>query len=246
MQQIKLYKTNNLSSGLIPLPGSKSESNRALLVNALCHRPGEISNLALARDTEIMQKLLALESQIYDARDAGTAMRFMTAYLAVMNKNAQITGTEQMKKRPIGILVEALRRLGAEISYLEAEGYPPLQCTGLKEQKTSLLEIASDVSSQYISALLMVAPKLPHGLTLELNGKPVSTGVAVVRIGLRARLTLVEDVVADDAVAVDDTVVGDPDGSFTGHGPLDEVVDHFGRPGNGSRLFSRDRTLVIA
>ena len=175
MQQIKLYKTNDLSSGLIPLPGSKSESNRALLVNALCDRPGEISNLALARDTEIMQKLLALESQIYDARDAGTVMRFMTAYLAVMNKNAQITGTEQMKKRPIGILVEALCRLGAEISYLEAEGYPPLQCTGLNEQKTSLLEIASDVSSQYISALLMVAAKLPHGLTLDLKGKPVST-----------------------------------------------------------------------
>lgn len=175
MKKIILYKTNNLASGIIPLPGSKSESNRAMLVNALCDSPGEISNLASARDTEIMQELLALESQKYDARDAGTVMRFMTAYLAVMKNNAQITGTEQMKKRPIGILVEALQSLGVAISYLEEEGYPPLYITGLNEQIVSVLEIASDVSSQYISALLMVAPKLPQGLTLILKEKPVST-----------------------------------------------------------------------
>ena len=175
MKKITLHTTNKLINGIIPLPGSKSESNRALLVNALCDNPGEISNLALARDTEIMQELLALDSEQYDARDAGTVMRFMTAYLAVMKNNTQITGTSHMKKRPIGILVEALRSLGVDISYLENEGYPPLQINGLSEQKTSVLEIASDVSSQYISSLLMLAPKLPQGLTLQLKGKPVST-----------------------------------------------------------------------
>ena len=175
MKQLTLLKANILGFGIIPLPGSKSESNRALLVNALCDSPGEITNLALARDTEIMQALLAPNSDEYNARDAGTVMRFMTAYLAVMKNNAQITGTEHMKKRPIGILVEALQSLGAEISYLERDGYPPLQIAGLNEQKTTILEIASDVSSQYISALLMIAPKLPQGLTLELIGKTVST-----------------------------------------------------------------------
>lgn len=174
MKKITLHTTNNLTNGIIPLPGSKSESNRALLVNALCDSPGEISNLALARDTEIMQELLALDSTQYDARDAGTVMRFMTAHLAVMKNNTQITGTSHMKKRPIGILVEALRSLGVDISYLEKEGYPPLQINGLSEQKVAALEIASDVSSQYVSSLLMVAPKLPQGLTLELKGKPVS------------------------------------------------------------------------
>ena len=175
MKQIKLSITNHLSSGIVPLTGSKSESNRVLIVNALCDTPGEISNLALARDTQIMEELLASESRKYNTMDAGTVMRFMTAYLAVMKNNTQITGTEHMKKRPIGILVEALRSLGTEISYLEQDGYPPLQITRLDEQKTSILEIDSDLSSQYISALLMIAPKLPHGLTLNLKGKPVST-----------------------------------------------------------------------
>jgi len=175
MKTIKLFKSNNLNSGIIQLTSSKSESNRALLVNALCDNPGKIDNLARARDTEIMQELLTSDHHNYDAKDAGTVMRFMTAYLAVMKKNVQLTGTEQMRKRPIGILVDALRRLGIGISYLETEGYPPLQITGLSQQQSSLLEIASDVSSQYISALLMVAPKLPLGLTLDLVGKPVSS-----------------------------------------------------------------------
>ena len=195
MRKIVLHKTNNLTNGIIPLPGSKSESNRALLVNALCDNPGEIGNLAIARDTEIMQELLALENQIYDAQDAGTVMRFMTAYLAVMKNNKQITGTERMKKRPIGILVAALQSLGAGISYLDEEGYPPLQITGLNEQKTIVLEIASDVSSQYISALLMVAPKLPLGLTLDLKGKPVSTPYIDMTVSIMQHFNVKVDVI---------------------------------------------------
>jgi 3-phosphoshikimate 1-carboxyvinyltransferase len=175
MASIILSRNNNLSSKIIALPGSKSESNRALLVNALCEKPGVISNLALARDTQIMQNLLASETNEYDARDAGTVMRFMTAYLAVMKKDSQITGSAQMKKRPISILVEALRYIGVGITYLEKEGFPPLKIDGFHAQNPSVLNIDSDVSSQYISALLMIAPKLPAGLTLHLNGKPVST-----------------------------------------------------------------------
>ena len=194
MKQLTLLKANILGFGIIPLPGSKSESNRALLVNALCDSPGEITNLALARDTEIMQALLAPNSDEYNARDAGTVMRFMTAYLAVMKNNAQITGTEHMKKRPIGILVEALQSLGAEISYLERDGYPPLQIAGLNEQKTTILEIASDVSSQYISALLMIAPKLPQGLTLELIGKTVSTPYIAMTVSIMQHFGVKVDV----------------------------------------------------
>jgi len=175
MKKLKHYNSNSLSNNIIPLPGSKSESNRALLVNALCNEPGTIFNLAIARDTQIMQNLLSSSAPIYNAQDAGTVMRFMTAYLSIMKSNVQITGTERMKKRPVAILVDALNKLGAKISYLENQGYPPMQISGLNEQNNSILEIDSNVSSQYISALLMIAPKLPQGLTLKLKGKPVST-----------------------------------------------------------------------
>lgn len=159
----------------VPLPGSKSESNRALIINALCSVPGKIENLALANDTKIMHELLSKEHETYDAQDAGTVMRFMTAYLAVTGVNKVLTGTERMKDRPIGILVNALRTLGAQIDYLEKEGYPPMQISAIKLQRKSKLEVLSSVSSQFISALLMIAPRLPQGLTLSLTGDAVST-----------------------------------------------------------------------
>ncbi len=175
MKKIIIRKSTVLNNCTIPLPGSKSESNRALIINSLCATPGPIDNLATARDTRIMQELLQSDPSIYNAHDAGTVMRFMTAYLSVKKQNVQITGTARMKQRPIGILVDALRQLGAEITYLEQEGYPPLQISGLSRQKTTTLAIASEISSQYISALLMIAPKLPQGLKLTLTGRPVST-----------------------------------------------------------------------
>jgi len=195
MDTIRLQKVNDLKPKTIPLPGSKSESNRALLINALCNNPGEIKNLALAQDTEIMRGLLTQVNYDYNARDAGTVMRFMTAYLAVMKSNSQITGTEHMKKRPIGILVEALNSLGGKISYLEKEGYPPLKITKLAHQTTSVLEIASDVSSQYISALLMVAPKLPNGLTVKLMGEPVSTPYIAMTVSIMKHFGVKVDVI---------------------------------------------------
>lgn len=174
MRRISLSPGDLKEKHLIPLPGSKSESNRALIINALADNPGEIKNLAIARDTNIMRRLLTASTSIYDAQDAGTVMRFMSAYLAVTKKNVMISGTERMKMRPLGVLVEALRNLGAKIDYLEKAGYPPLKFNGFEVQTSQSLHVKGDVSSQYISALLMIAPRLPHGLTLIVEGKVVS------------------------------------------------------------------------
>jgi 3-phosphoshikimate 1-carboxyvinyltransferase len=158
----------------IYVPGSKSESNRALIINALCPKPGQIDNLASARDTETMVNCLSQNGQVYDVKDAGTTMRFLTAYLAVSTSNAEITGTKRMLKRPIKVLVEALNDLGADIEYLGEPGYPPLKINEFGSQQTNLLTIPGNVSSQYISALLMIAPRLPNGLTLTLTDGVVS------------------------------------------------------------------------
>jgi len=156
----------------LDLAASKSESNRALIINALSGSEIPLKNLANARDTQTMTRLLANpESPEWDVLDAGTTMRFTTAFAAVKGLNKLMTGSKRMQERPIGILVDALRELGADIEYQKNEGYPPHQINGFSEQKTDHLKIRGDVSSQYISALLMVAPSLPQGLTLELTGK---------------------------------------------------------------------------
>jgi 3-phosphoshikimate 1-carboxyvinyltransferase len=195
MTHITLFRANHLSNEIIHLPGSKSESNRALLVNALCATSGKIDNLAIARDTQIMHELLSTDNTLFNAQDAGTVMRFMAAYLAVTKKNTEITGTEHMKKRPIGILVEALRSLGVEILYLEKEGFPPLKISGLSKQESSFLEVDSNVSSQYISALLMIGPRLPQGLTLKLKGDPVSTPYIDMTVSIMQHFGIKVDVV---------------------------------------------------
>ncbi|HHL53061.1 MAG TPA: 3-phosphoshikimate 1-carboxyvinyltransferase [Flammeovirgaceae bacterium] len=174
MTVIHLHKSQPQEAAVVNLPGSKSESNRALLINALCPQPGTIANLSPARDTAIMQKLLAQKESDYNARDAGTVMRFMTAWLAIKGRPATITGSPRMLERPIAPLVEALQQLGANITYLGRKGFPPLQFNGFERQLTGHLHIDSSLSSQYISALLMIAPLLPEGLTLHLTGTPVS------------------------------------------------------------------------
>src|SRR5690606_8091480 len=130
-----------------------------------------ISNLAEARDTQTMIRLLKSDPSIYDVLDAGTTMRFLTAFAAVTGKQKILTGTTRMCERPIGILVDALRTIGARVEYLQNDGYPPLEIEGFERQLSNKVTIRGDVSSQYISALLMVAPVLPDGLTLELTGK---------------------------------------------------------------------------
>lgn len=157
----------------ISLPASKSISNRALVIHALSDGNTQPDNLSDCDDTEVIIKALNDKPDVIDIKAAGTAMRFMTALLAASDGEHIITGTERMKHRPIDILVDALRRLGADIEYLEDEGFPPLRIKGHSLEGGSL-EIKGDVSSQFISALLMVGPKMYHGLTLKLNGNIIS------------------------------------------------------------------------
>lgn len=157
----------------IQLPSSKSLCNRALIINALAHGSEPPQNLSNCDDTRVMIRALQQMQPTIDIMAAGTAMRFLTAFLTVAPGTHLITGTERMKQRPIGILVDALRSLGADIDYAENEGFPPLRITGKKLDKENIT-LPGNVSSQYISALLMIAPTLQHGLTLTLEGKIVS------------------------------------------------------------------------
>jgi len=155
----------------IPLCSSKSESNRVLIINALANSPGELNNLSDARDTQTMLRLLKEYPGTLDVLDAGTTMRFLTAYAAIKGEEKILTGTPRMCQRPIKILVDALREIGAEISYLKNDGYPPHQILGFNGQASSEITVKGDVSSQYISALMMIAPILPNGLQINLTGK---------------------------------------------------------------------------
>lgn len=171
MEILELSQKSAFAPTTIPLPSSKSESNRVLIIDALTEGKNEISNLAEARDTQTMIRLLGKNPPVYDVLDAGTTMRFLTAYATITNQNKVMTGTARMCQRPIGILVDALRAIGAEIHYMNVEGYPPLAIHGLAEQTSDKVKIRGDVSSQYISAMLMIAPILPKGLEIELEGK---------------------------------------------------------------------------
>ena len=155
----------------IHLPSSKSESNRALIINALSGYKCDIQNISTARDTVTMNRLLHTSDETLDVIDAGTTMRFLTALTSLGTEEKILTGHTRMCERPIALLVDALREIGAEIEYLKNEGYPPIKVKGIKKQLTNHIKIRGDVSSQYISALLMIAPKLPQGLTLELTGE---------------------------------------------------------------------------
>ncbi len=171
MESLRIKPNQSPLAVTIDLPASKSIANRALIINALCSAPGELKNISEARDTQTMLRLLESSDKELDVLDAGTTMRFLTAYLAVTNKNKILTGTKRMCQRPIKILVDALVELGSDMKYLKNEGYPPIHILEFPEQKTQSLKIRGDVSSQYISALLMIAPVLPQGLHLELTGK---------------------------------------------------------------------------
>lgn len=157
----------------IQLPASKSISNRALIINALSSQKGHLSHLSDCDDTSVMIQALEEMPPIIDIGAAGTAMRFLTAYLCTQASTHVITGTERMKHRPIKLLVDSLQMLGAQIEYLENEGFPPLRITGKSLQGTHI-SLSGNISSQYISALLLIAPVLKEGLTLHLTGEIVS------------------------------------------------------------------------
>ena len=157
----------------IQLPASKSISNRALIIHALSKGDDVLSNLSDCDDTQVMIKALTEGNEVIDILAAGTAMRFLTAYLSSTPGIHTITGTERMQQRPIQILVNALRELGAHIEYVRNEGFPPLRIEG-RELTGSEITLKGNVSSQYISALLMIGPVLKNGLQLRLTGEIVS------------------------------------------------------------------------
>lgn len=163
----------NLSAN-INITGSKSESNRLLILQALFPNL-KISNLSNSDDTHYLQKALKNEGELIDIHHAGTAMRFLTAYFATLEgREVVLTGSKRMKERPVKLLVDALKTMGADISYEKNEGYPPIRIKGKKiTAKTVSLE--ANISSQYISALMLVAPSLPNGLEINLQGEITST-----------------------------------------------------------------------
>lgn len=157
----------------IALPASKSISNRALIIHALSCGDILPQNLSVCDDTEVIIDAMQRRPYEIDIKGAGTAMRFLTAFLATQPGEHVITGTDRMKQRPIGILVNALRYLGADIEYLGKEGYPPLRIKG-RTLEGGYIEVAGNISSQYISALLMIAPTLKNGLQLHITDGAIS------------------------------------------------------------------------
>ena len=173
--------------GEIDLPASKSISNRVLLLNALCATPGRLSNLAQCDDTDAVLSALAQpDASEVNIGAAGTAMRFLTAYFATREgREVVIDGTERMRQRPIGVLVDALRQLGADIEYVEAEGYPPLKITGTRLHGGALT-VSGSVSSQYITAILLIAPVI-GGITLTIEGEIMSRPYIDMTLALMSR-----------------------------------------------------------
>jgi len=173
---LKLHLTgpaNNELNDTITITGSKSESNRSLLLAAL-FPDIKIENISNSDDAQVMAKGLKISEGTVDIHHAGTAMRFLTGYFSSQKgKEVVLTGSKRMTERPIKILVEALKTLGAEISYVQDEGYPPIKIKGQRIEKDKV-SLPANVSSQYISSLLLIAPSLQNGLELELVGKITS------------------------------------------------------------------------
>ena len=167
----------------INLPASKSLSNRALIIRALSGKQFEIENLSQAEDTKILLNAIQSNEKIIDVGAAGTAMRFLTAYFAVSEGEKILTGTERMKHRPIAPLVDALKSLGAEIEYMEKKDFPPLKIIGKGFTKNEV-EVDGSISSQFLSALLMIAPVLENGLKILIKGNMVSKPYAEMTVAL--------------------------------------------------------------
>ncbi|MCT6868675.1 MAG: 3-phosphoshikimate 1-carboxyvinyltransferase, partial [Apibacter sp.] len=158
----------------INLSGSKSITNRLLLLNSLFDNSLSLQNLSKSQDSHVMQEALKSKEELIDIHHAGTAMRFLTAFFSIQEgRKTIITGSHRMKERPIKILVDSLKHLGANISYLENEGYPPLELKG-KKIKGNTINLPANISSQYITALCLIGAKLENGLHINLEGKVTS------------------------------------------------------------------------
>jgi len=186
---IQLQKASIKKQSSIKITGSKSESNRLLLLQAL-YPEIKIENVSNSDDSQLMTKALASTEKIIDIHHAGTAMRFLTAYFATKNnRETIITGSKRMKERPIKILVDALNQLGADISYKENEGFPPLLIQG-KQLTKYKVALDANVSSQYISALLLIASRLKNGLELTLKGTITSVPYINMTLSLLSQLNI--------------------------------------------------------
>ena len=187
MNSLKINKINKTVIGDIQITGSKSETNRLLILQQF-YQNLKIENASNSDDSKFLQQALASTSNEINIGHAGTAMRFLTAYFSVKeNSEIILTGSHRMKNRPIKILVDALRALGANIQYLEKEGYPPLKISGKKLEK-DFVEIAGNVSSHYISALLLIAPTLKNGLKLKFKNEVTSVPYIKMTLQLLADL----------------------------------------------------------
>ncbi|KAA1244845.1 3-phosphoshikimate 1-carboxyvinyltransferase [Aquimarina sp. RZ0] len=187
---MKLDHISNTIDATIQITGSKSETNRLLILQSL-YPEITIENLSNSDDSQLMKKALASREELVDIHHAGTAMRFLTAYFAVQDgRTTVLTGSKRMQERPIKILVDALKQLGCTISYEKEEGYPPIRISG-KNPTANKVSLAANVSSQYISALMLIASSLPDGLEILLEGKITSVPY------INMTLSLLEDVGID-------------------------------------------------
>ena len=169
MKKIKL-SFDKFKDSTIYLNSSKSESNRLLIIKALSEMEITIKNLSKANDSVLLKNLLESENLVvWDAQDAGTSFRFLTSFLAIKKEHVVLSGTERMKQRPVKVLVDALNKIGAEILYLENEGFPPIYVKGKINQVKNKLDIPGDISSQYISSLLLIAPLLEKGIQINIE-----------------------------------------------------------------------------
>ena len=182
---IKISSRNKTIYGSIDLESSKSISNRLLIIKELCKTKFEIQNLSNAKDTKILNELLDSFNKRIDlnCEDAGTALRFLIAFLATKEGIWKVSGSKRMHERPVKPLIDCLKELGAEIKYLEKEGFPPIEIKS-KKLKSKKLSLPGDISSQFISALLMIAPTIENGLTLEITSKVLSKPYIDMTLGL--------------------------------------------------------------
>jgi 3-phosphoshikimate 1-carboxyvinyltransferase len=172
---MRITKPATFNTTEILLPGSKSESNRALIMKALCEEEITIQNLSNSDDTHIIANALLTKQSVIDCDQSGAALRFLCAYFATIKNNTVIlTGSQRLKERPLKVLIDALKELGAEIEYLEKVGYAPIKITGKELVSHQAINIQANISSQFISALLMIAPKVKNGLQLHLENEVIS------------------------------------------------------------------------
>lgn len=184
---IKLPQYSKTLEGTIKITGSKSESNRLLILQQF-YKNLQMENLGESDDTSVMRTALSSDEKVVDVHHAGTAMRFLTAYFSIVEgRETILTGSKRMKERPIKILVDALRSLGAEIEYVENDGFPPIKIVG-KKLANNKVKINGSVSSQYISALLLIASSLENGLELTFEGEVTSVPYIKMTLSLLSEL----------------------------------------------------------